>query len=218
MGKKVYFSTELQYNKEWTARSRGSDSVKWSMPDKLIQEGREYVNEDRVLSVQPDFHSQVWHCEVLGSKMYHVTLDGTAREQDVCQCKYWKNHQYCKHTIAVELYLKEKCGTRILTESSAEQFQVDAETAGQEFVNDLTQIFFQENKGAQSLNTQADFLVQYSLQVLRMKQNNLMQNTGEYVLALSLRAGVDKPYMVTNIEQFTEQFIKQKNGSTASAI
>lgn len=210
MGKKVYFSTELQYNKEWTARSRGSDSVKWSMPDKLIQEGREYVNEDRVLSVQPDFHTQVWHCEVLGSKMYHVTLDGTAREQDLCQCKYWKNHQYCKHTIAVELYLKEKCGTRILTESSAEQFQVDAETAGQEFVNDLTQIFFQENKGAQSLTTRADFLVQYTLQILRMKPNNLMQNTGEHVLALSLRAGIDKSYMVTNIEQFTEQFTKQE--------
>ena len=184
--------------------------MKWSMPDKLIQEGREYVNEDRVLSVQPDFHTQVWHCEVLGSKMYHVTLDGTAREQDLCQCKYWKNHQYCKHTIAVELYLKEKCGTRILTESSAEQFQVDAETAGQEFVNDLTQIFFQENKGAQSLTTRADFLVQYTLQILRMKPNNLMQNTGEHVLALSLRAGIDKSYMVTNIEQFTEQFTKQE--------
>ncbi|MFZ2452944.1 MAG: SNF2 helicase associated domain-containing protein, partial [Trichococcus flocculiformis] len=184
--------------------------MKWSMPDKLIQEGREYVNEDRVLSVQPDFHTQVWHCEVLGSKMYHVTLDGTAREQDQCQCKYWKNHQYCKHTIAVELYLKEKCGTRILTESSAEQFQVDAETAGQEFVNDLTQIFFQENKGAQSLTTRADFLVQYTLQILRMKPNNLMQNTGEHVLALSLRAGIDKSYMVTNIEQFTEQFTKQE--------
>lgn len=184
--------------------------MKWSMPDKLIQEGREYVNEDRVLSVQPDFHSQVWHCEVLGSKMYHVTLDGTAREQDVCQCKYWKTHQYCKHTIAVELFLKEKSGTRILSESSAEQFQVDAETAGQEFVNDLTQIFFQENCGNQNLNPQSDFFVQYSLQILRMKQNNLMQNTGEYVLALSLRAGIDKAYMVTNIEQFAEQFIKKE--------
>lgn len=37
-----------------------------------------------------------------------------------------------------------------------------------------------------------------------------MQNTGEHVLALSLRAGIDKSYMVTNIEQFTEQFTKQE--------
>jgi SNF2 family DNA or RNA helicase len=182
--------------------------VKWSIPDRMIQQGREYVNESRVLSIQPDFQNQVWHSEVLGSRMYHVTLDGTAREQDVCQCKYWKTHQYCKHTIAVELFLKEKCGTRILTEQSAEHFQVDSDIAGQEFVSDLTQIFYHENRGSKSITTRPEFSVHYTLQVLRIKPNAYMH--GECVLALSLRAGLDKLYMVTNIEQFTEQFVKQE--------
>jgi len=182
--------------------------VKWSIPDRMIQQGRDYVNESRVLSIQPNFQSQFWHSEVLGSRMYHVTLDGTAKEQDVCQCKYWKTHQYCKHTIAVELFLKEKCGTRILSEQSAEYFQVDSEVAGQEFVSDLTQIFYHENRGSKGSSTRQDFSVHYALQVLQVKPNAYMH--GEHVLALSLRAGLDKLYMVSNIEQFTEQFVKQE--------
>lgn len=82
--------------------------MKWSIPEKVIERGREYLRKGRVLSVVPDPKENVWHAEVLGSELYMVDLDGTAKEEDLCQCPYWGEHHYCKHTVAAELYLREK--------------------------------------------------------------------------------------------------------------
>ena len=43
--------------------------MKWSIPEKVIERGRTYVNEDRVLSVTPDKEKNVWHAEVLGTEL-----------------------------------------------------------------------------------------------------------------------------------------------------
>ena len=75
--------------------------MKWSIPEKVIARGRQYLQEGRVLSVVPDQEENVWHAEVLGSELYMVDLDGTAKEIDYCQCPYWEEHKYCKHTVAV---------------------------------------------------------------------------------------------------------------------
>ena len=90
--------------------------MKWSIPEKVIERGRTYLNEGRVLSVIPDPERKVWHAEVLGSELYLVDLDATAKEIDYCQCPYWEEHHYCKHTIAVELYLRKQGKTRQITE------------------------------------------------------------------------------------------------------
>lgn len=91
--------------------------MKWSIPEKVIERGRTYLNEGRVLSVTPDFENRVWHAEVLGSELYLVGLDGTAKENDLCQCPYWQEHHYCKHTVAVELYLRKQTISRVMKES-----------------------------------------------------------------------------------------------------
>lgn len=92
--------------------------MKWSIPEKVIERGRTYVNEDRVLSVTPDKEKNVWHAEVLGTELYLVTLDATAKEVDYCQCPYWEEHHYCKHTVAVELYLRKQGKTRKINEQT----------------------------------------------------------------------------------------------------
>ena len=86
--------------------------MKWSIPERVIERGRDYLKENRVLSVVPDFDNQVWHAEVLGSELYRIDLDSTAKEEDYCQCPYWEEHHFCKHTVAVELYLRQKGLTR----------------------------------------------------------------------------------------------------------
>ncbi|MHC5374015.1 DEAD/DEAH box helicase [Enterococcus sp. LJL120] len=93
--------------------------MKWSIPEKVIKRGREYLEAGRVLSVEPDYVNRVWHGEVLGSETYHVTLDGTTKEEDICQCPYWQDHHYCKHTVAVELYLRKEGLNRIIKASDA---------------------------------------------------------------------------------------------------
>ncbi|MFD2729754.1 SNF2 helicase associated domain-containing protein [Enterococcus camelliae] len=88
--------------------------MKWSIPERIIARGRAYLENGRVLSVTPDSDQQVWHAEVLGSELYQVDLDATAKEEDFCQCPYWEEHHYCKHTVAVELYLRQQGKTRQL--------------------------------------------------------------------------------------------------------
>ena len=93
--------------------------MKWSIPEKVIARGRQYLQEGRVLSVVPDQEEKVWHAEVLGSELYMVDLDGTAKEVDFCQCPYWEENKYCKHTVAVELYLRSKNLSRIIQADQA---------------------------------------------------------------------------------------------------
>jgi uncharacterized Zn finger protein len=63
--------------------------MKWSIPEKVVERGRQYMKEGKVLSVEADIEKKVWHAEVLGSELYLVDLDGTAKEEDLCQCPYW---------------------------------------------------------------------------------------------------------------------------------
>ena len=82
--------------------------MKWSIPERVVEKGRDYLKTGRVLSAVPDSENQVWRAEVLGSELYRVDLDATAKEEDYCQCPFWEEHHYCKHTVAVELYLRQK--------------------------------------------------------------------------------------------------------------
>ncbi|MDR2833630.1 MAG: hypothetical protein LBV67_07950, partial [Streptococcaceae bacterium] len=91
--------------------------MKWTIPEKLIEKGRIYASEGRVLSINADQEKEVWYAEVLGSKTHQVVLDGTAKEEDICDCAYWLENHYCKHTIAVELYLRSKGLNRLVNEN-----------------------------------------------------------------------------------------------------
>ena len=82
--------------------------MKWSIPERIVEQGREYMQEGRVLSIVQNPEKRIWLSEVLGEELYLVELDGTAKEQDVCECQYWMEHGYCKHTVAVELALKQQ--------------------------------------------------------------------------------------------------------------
>ena len=56
--------------------------MKWSIPEKIIEKGRIYLNDGRVLSVTPDAESQVWHAEVLGSDLYRLDLNANKKKKE----------------------------------------------------------------------------------------------------------------------------------------
>ena len=58
--------------------------MKWSIPERIVEQGREYMQEGRVLSIVQNPEKRIWLSEVLGEELYLVELDGTAKEQDVC--------------------------------------------------------------------------------------------------------------------------------------
>lgn len=175
--------------------------MKWSIPEKVIERGRTYLNEGRVLSVIPDPERKVWHAEVLGSELYLVDLDATAKEIDYCQCPYWEEHHYCKHTIAVELYLRKQGKTRQITE---EKKPTKAAFSASEM---FSQGFNRLQSGQRTITP-----LQIEYRVENLTTNPYHQEMD--VLGISLKIGqrgTSKTYVVKNIYKFLQVYQEKKS-------
>ncbi len=179
--------------------------MKWSIPEKVIARGRQYLQEGRVLSVVPDQEEKVWHAEVLGSELYLVDLDGTAKEVDFCQCPYWEEHKYCKHTVAVELYLRSKNLSRII---QADQVMIDPVKRSSE--GEILSKGFARLKNEHTVQRVQPLIVEY--QVETIETNHYHPELA--ILALYLRIGyLDNPkktYIVKNIFDFLQSFTENE--------
>ncbi|WP_373170850.1 DEAD/DEAH box helicase [Enterococcus durans] len=180
--------------------------MKWSIPEKVIARGRQYLQEGRVLSVVPDQEEKVWHAEVLGSELYMVDLDGTAKEVDFCQCPYWEEHKYCKHTVAVELYLRSKNLSRIIQADQAMIEPVKRSSEGEILSKGFSRLKIKNT--AQRIQP---LIVEY--QVEAIETNHYHPELA--ILALYLRIGyLDNPkktYIVKNIFDFLQSFTENEN-------
>ncbi|HIY58976.1 MAG TPA: DEAD/DEAH box helicase [Candidatus Tetragenococcus pullicola] len=180
--------------------------MKWSIPERTIDKGRDYVNQERVLSVTADPEKNVWHAEVLGSELYRVELDATPKEEDYCQCPYWEEHHYCKHTVAVELYLRKQGKSRKITKNSLpKQTKVSP-----------SKLFSQ---GFQYIQEEHDRKVQ-PLRI-QCQLESLATNPYRYeldVLGITLKIGKKdaRTYVVKNIYKFLQQYREEGTFSTNS--
>lgn len=178
--------------------------MKWSIPERIVDRGRNYMKEGRVLSVVQDNSKNVWHAEVLGKERYFVQLDGTSKEEDQCECAYWEEHGYCKHTVAVELYLRQKGFSRIITEKQTEAFKKNDTSLSKMFT-----------KGFEKLNrtsretTITPLHIEFWIDVL--ETNSYYPELS--VLGISLRIGNQgvkpKTYIVKNIGEFLSAYQKK---------
>lgn len=114
--------------------------MKWSIPERIVQQGRDYVREQRVVEIKQDMENHVWRAEVIGSTIYHVVLDGSPREKDQCECAYWQERGYCAHTVAVELALKEKGIDRVIKAASTSIPRYVAPSIAHRFSEELKKI------------------------------------------------------------------------------
>ena len=164
--------------------------MKWSIPERIIAKGRKYLENDRVLSVTPDPAQQVWHAQVLGSELYQVDLDATAKEEDFCQCPYWEEHHYCKHTVAVELYLRQEGKTRQLPKEAT---PVTFSTSDM-FTNGLSRLHIEAEKNHPKLSIEV---------IIEGLETNPYHSELD-VLGVSLKVGLvgERQYVVKNVFKF----------------
>lgn len=182
--------------------------MKWSIPERIIEQGRVYVNEKRILSITPFLEKKMWTADVMGSEIYHVELDGTTREEDFCECPYWKDHGYCKHTVAVELALKEQGVSRIITAESATAIASELPEPGHELTESFSRVFLNENRETMTAKSiKSNLSIEYKIEI-KPKQATIIRNN-EDLLVLSIRAGVDKLYIVKDVNQFLESAVNQ---------
>ena len=175
--------------------------MKWSIPEKVIERGRQYVKEGRVLSVTPDAGNNVWHGEVLGSELYLVDLDATAKEEDYCQCLYWEEHHYCKHTVAVELYLRQEGkGRRIKSDDLVKAADF---SPSEMFSSGFAHVRSSQGKQFQPLQVQ--------FQIEAIETNPFHPELS--VLGISLKLGKrdqSRNYVVKNIYRFLQSYQEEK--------
>ncbi|HLQ41147.1 MAG TPA: SNF2 helicase associated domain-containing protein [Tetragenococcus sp.] len=174
--------------------------MKWSIPEKIIEKARTYMNDGRVLSVTPDAQNQVWHAEVLGSEVYRVDLDASAKEEDYCQCPYWEEHGFCKHTVAVELALRKEGKSRMITADSTPP--IDDFSPSKMFSNGLQHLSQKPTKSAVPLQIECQ---------LDSIATNPYRNELD-VLGISLKVGQQhgRTYMIKNIYKFLQVYQEEK--------
>lgn len=175
--------------------------MKWSIPERVVEKGRDYLKAGRVLSVIPDAENQVWRAEVLGSELYRVDLDATAKEEDYCQCPYWEEHHYCKHTVAVELYLRQKGLQRQI--QAAAQAPLTSYSSSEMF-----------SKGFYRLQEEAPQAILLPLEI-SVQLDSIATNPYRSeldLLAISLKVGQkdERKYLVKNIYKFLQTYQDQK--------
>lgn len=180
-------------------------TMKWSIPEKVIERGRKYLQEGRVLSVVPDQENIVWHAEVLGSELYMVDLDGTAKEVDYCQCPYWEEHHYCKHTVAVELYLRSKNVSRVMKKDQPMLEPVRTVSEGEILTKGFARL--QTKQAARAIQP---LIVEYQVEAIETNQYHPELS----LLAVSLRIGYlkapKKTYIVKNIYDFLQAYTENE--------
>ncbi|MHC5268680.1 DEAD/DEAH box helicase [Enterococcus sp. LJL98] len=176
--------------------------MKWSIPERIIERGRDYLKENRVLSAVPDAENQVWRAEVLGSELYRIDLDATAKEEDYCQCPYWEEHHFCKHTVAVELYLRQKGLTRQIQGGQAKN---PATFSPSEM---FTKGFYRLQEEQQALAQVVPLEIQ--CQVDQIATNPYRKEFAILGVSLKLGEKTGRKYVIRNIYKFLQVYHEAK--------
>ncbi|OQO70660.1 Snf2 family helicase [Enterococcus villorum] len=179
--------------------------MKWSIPEKVIARGRQYLQEGRVLSVVPDQEEKVWHAEVLGSELYMVDLDGTAKEVDFCQCPYWEEHKYCKHTVAVELYLRSKNLSRILKADQTIVEPIKRSSEGEILTKGFSRL--KEKSTSQLLQP---LIIEYQVETIETNHYHPELATLAVYLRIGYLENPKKTYIVKNIFDFLHAYTENE--------
>lgn len=181
--------------------------MKWSIPEKVVEEGREYAKEGRVMSISKNEEQQVWYADVVGSEVFHIELDGTAKEEDVCQCPYWQQHGFCKHTVATELALRDQGLNRYIKKQVNAQKIYTPPTHAEIFSKSFERL--QEAETEKTLVANDPLKVEFNLDVVE----TLSFHPEQSVIGVSLKVGSrfpgSKTYVVKNILDFLDSYEKR---------
>lgn len=178
----------------------GGGNMKWSIPEKMVEEGRQFANEGRVTAISQDLENEVWHAEVIGEKIYKVILDGTPKEEDQCTCADWSKKNYCKHTVAVELALRIKNLNRVLKQNQGLKSTYKAPSLGSVLTANFEKLQNIETEAL--LADEQKIEVSYLLESVPTSPHHVQRD----VWCLSLKLGLenDRQYAIKNISQFLE--------------
>lgn len=179
--------------------------MKWSIPEKIVEEGREYAKAGRVVSISKNEEQQVWYAEVLGEEVFHIELDGTAKEEDVCQCIYWQQHGFCKHTVSVELALRDQGQNRYIKKKVMAKDQYQAPSQALIFSRSFARL--QEDTISKDLLVGDRLVLEWHLEVVEPLSYHPEQSLIGLYLKIGRRGTRERTYIVRNIGEFLDCYL-----------
>lgn len=182
--------------------------MKWSIPERIVERARSYVNEKRVFDISANPNKKIWTAKVMGNEIYHVELDGTPKEEDFCECPYWVDHGYCKHTVAVELAMRDQGIGRVMNQYELSKLSVDQPDSGDEITEAFSRIYLKQNELTQIHAEPAQKLsIFYKLELQPITKQKFRQT--KEVFALSLKIGFDRFYIVKDLDAFFQAYTQK---------
>ena len=181
--------------------------MRWSIPNKMIMEARELVDQGRVLKVIPNEDKHIWRSEVIDDKKYEVILDGTGKEEDICHCPIWQQKSYCPHTTAVELFLKDHEVVRSMKYSKHPLFCYPDNIMDQHpSIQGLLENYRHRICRHESINNLAE--VEQLKVIFELHEETVypFQLTNERLFYLRIKLGFDHCYYVQDLSDFFQKF------------
>ena len=172
--------------------------MKWTIPERIIQRGRKYADEGRVVKITQDMVQELWHAEVIGSKIYDVTLDGSPLEEDLCTCPYWQDKGFCKHTVAVELALRDKGLKRVLKQNPQLKTTYQAPSTATVFTDSFAKL--QQAVTTQALQASQPLQVEFLLTSVPLSKFHLSKAL--FGLSFKIGRAGSRTYVVKNAADF----------------
>lgn len=179
--------------------------------------GVKYYNDNRVVDVDIDMESGRVHATVVGNEEYHVELEFSENGELVeidCECPaHFQYDRCCKHIAALLLYLHNmgrkpgNLSTPVKNGGLKDKQEIQIETPKKEIINfvEIKQsaeiISFFEGRLSTTVKEQVNLEVTLETFYDGTRRRGIRP-------AISLRAGVNKLYMVKNIKNFLKALSK----------
>ncbi|MBF0780936.1 MULTISPECIES: DEAD/DEAH box helicase [unclassified Granulicatella] len=170
------------------------------LDNKVIEHAKTLVAQNRVINAIKYAASKVWFAEVLdGMQLYDVYLDTTGNHQDSCSCHEFKQKHYCRHSVAVELYLNVK-GYENIRQTHLKETVVPTHYINQfnkemyyllDTMERKNELVFSQNA---NVHLDCQVCIDYEL-----------GKVGE-VVKLSLKIGKEKYYTIKQFHQFSYEY------------
>lgn len=165
----------------------------------MFNRGMSYFKQGLVKNLSYDHDEGMWYAKVLGSELYEIEIAiKNTKIHSYCDCPAFDKYGECKHEVAVLLEIAHK-NEKIDHDTHLKELQ-------REKTNRFMTIFSNYRQGH---STENQIVMKKPLQIeFIMKVSNPYYSLHHLLLALEIKVGVERTYVVRNIKEF---LLKVKN-------
>ncbi len=187
---------------------------RWCSSNAMYQRGLSYYQHGRVSQLTFHPSQRGWHAVVTGSEDYDVEISMGSREIDAwCECPAYDTYRSCKHIVAVLLEIQERQDEEEIVVSPTLKTQKDSRNQRINSWDD-----YKYEQAAQLIDTVMNRVKPASeekqihgkqpVAIEYICKVHMPVSTGPRLLAIELKVGTQRTYVVKSMEEFLRSVIE----------